>query len=383
MLVRTQLGEPTFLMNNNRALQEDPDVRFETSSERWYDGAWMISPMSTPPSIGFDSDRYLRAQARAIRKFIGTSRDKLYIEFGGKIIHDKHSARILPGYREDAKFELIRKLCRNGEAIFVVSARDIAKGRIRGDFGITYDQETLRVLREFKRRGLAVRYVAISLLRRGERVPPVISRFAAQLHRRGIATYRFSEIKDYPSNRVDVHAFRANPFIPVRKKLVMIISPGGGSGKFGVCLNQLYYELSSGRSPRYLKFETFPVHDLPIDHPVNVAYMAASADFYDVVMRDRRHAKHATSYERDLQNYEVLRKLARTFPVAGKHLRKLTSATSMGINLLSRGIVDDEVVQREAAAEVARRLIRYKFEVRRHQEDPQVLARVRNVLRLL
>ena len=161
-----------------------------------------------------------------------------------------------------------------------------------------------------------------------------------------------------------------------------VISPGGGSGKFGVCLNQLYHEMSKGVVPYYLKFETFPVHDLPVKHPLNLAYMAASADFYDIVMKDTR-CKKATSYNRDVENYELLHLLAKKFPDQGKYLRKISSATSMGANMISKGIIDDEIVQREAAAEIARRLIRYKFEVARGEERRKVLVRTRDILRML
>lgn len=174
----------------------------------------------------------------------------------------------------------------------------------------------------------------------------------------------------------------ASPFIKIDKKIIAIISPGGGSGKFGICLTQLFHEMKAGVTPAYLKFETFPVHDLPIDHPLNLAYMAASADFYDLVMKDKR-CKGATSYNRDIENYELLHLLAEFFPDKGKNLSKLSSATNMGINKLTTGIIDDEIVQKEAAAEIARRLVRYKFEVEAGKEDRKVLTQVRNILKML
>lgn len=309
-------------------------------------------------------------------------RGKLYIEFGGKLIQDKHSARVLPGYDEDAKFKLARQLCAHGEAIFVVSSRDIARGRVRGDFGTRYDKEALRTLDELATRGLRVRFVAISMLQRNIPVPRRIIHLESQLKKRGISPFRFYEIIAYVPKKEIVYELAENPFIKIRSKLVLIISPGGGSGKFGICLNQLYHEMARGNAPSYLKFETFPVHDLPITHTLNLAYMAASADFYDIVMRDKRHGK-ATSYKRDIDNYELLRTVARTFGKEGRYLRTLTSATHMGANMLSRGIIDDEVIQKEAAAEIARRLVRYKFEVQEKKEDPRVLERVRTILAML
>lgn len=333
-------------------------------------------------SIGFDTDRYIKYQSGVIEKVLKRSTDKLYIEFGGKLIQDKHSARALPGYREDTKFELIKRLCRHGEAIFVVSARDIVRGRVRGDFGTTYDRETIRTLRELRRLGLRVKHVAITLLELGQNIDPKIIAMEKVLHKNGILTYHFFAAQSYLPTAQLFSDLEANPFVRTKKKLVLIISPGGGSGKFGVCLNQLYYEMKQGVAPRYYKFETFPVHDLPIKHPINLAYMAASADFYDVVMRDKRHGK-ASSYNRDLANYELLRTIANRFHREGRHLRRLTSATNMGMNMLSRGIVDDELIQKEAAAEIARRLVRYKFEVARGQEDKKVLDRVRTILAML
>ncbi len=330
----------------------------------------------------FDTDRYLKFQVKKIRSIIQRSRDKLYIEFGGKIIQDRHAARVLPGYREDAKLELIRTLCASGEIIFVVSAKDVLRGRIRGDFKTLYDQETLRTLAEFRTRGLIIRHVVVSLLSLGEEIPEKIRRFSRKLQRLGFATHNSYALHEYPSRAFKINDLENSPFISVKKKVVAIVSPGGGSGKFGVCLSQLYHEMQRGIAPYYLKFETFPVHDLPLDHPVNLAFMAASADFYDVVMRDHRHGK-ATSYNRDLENYELLNRLAKEFPREGVHLRRLSSATDMGINMLSKGMVDDETIQKEAAAEITRRLVRYKFEVAAGKESPQVLRRIRKILRIL
>ena len=333
-------------------------------------------------NIGFDTAKYLKYQLSAIKKTLGKFHDKLYIEFGGKLLQDKHSARVLPGYHEDAKLELLKSFHKKGESIFVVSSRDIIRGRIRGDFDTRYDDETLRSIKELKEHGLTIRHVAISLLEPGKPISHSIKSFEKKLRKKGIETHRFFEIKSYKAQASLMGELETNPFIEIKKNVVFILSPGGGSGKFGICLNQLYHEMKRGISPRYLKFETFPVHNLPIDHPVNLAYMAASADFYDLVMKDKRHG-HATSYKRDLENYELLHMLARHFDTYGRYLRELTSATHMGINMISKGIVNDEIIQKEAAAEIARRLIRYKFEVQEGKESKKTLMRVRNILKLL
>ncbi|MFA6322189.1 MAG: DUF1846 domain-containing protein [Candidatus Buchananbacteria bacterium] len=338
--------------------------------------------MSTLKNVGFNTDKYLRLQSKKINDIIKKSKTKLYIEFGGKIVDDKHSARVLPGYREDTKVDLLKKVCRHGEIIFVVSAKDIIKGRIRGDHKITYDKETIRLIKEFRRRGIKIKHVAISLIQDPKNIPPSIKKFTKKLKLLNLKVYYFLANTNYPQKTVNFSEFKNNPFIKSRKKIIAIVSPGGGSGKFGICLSQLYHEILSGITPDYLKFETFPVYDLAIDHPLNLAFMSASADFYDICMRDCRHGK-ATSYNRDLENYELLNLLAKQFPVGGKNLAKLTSATNMGINMVSRAITNDELVQKEAAAEIARRIIRYKFEIAQGQEDEKVLERARNIIKML
>lgn len=331
---------------------------------------------------GFDTGIYIKAQIKEIEGMIHKESAKLYIVFGGKIIQDRHSARVLPGYKEDTKLEILKKICTEGEVVFVVSARDILRDRIRGDFKTTYFEETLRSLDEFQKRGLTIKHVVISLLEKERIVPKKILLLEKELHKIGIMTYRFFVLSDYSRKGIDIHELETNPFIRIDKKIIAIVSPGGGSGKFEVCLNQLYHEMSNGISPHYVKFETFPVHNLPIKHPLNLAYMAASADFYDVVMRDKRHGK-AVSYNRDRVNYELLHLLVKKFPLQGKYLKSISSATNMGANMLTKGIVDDEIIQKEAAAEIARRLIRYRFEVKAGKEDKKVLERVRTILKML
>jgi uncharacterized protein (UPF0371 family) len=340
------------------------------------------SPNKNMPELGFDTKIYLREQIKKIKSMIQKNHTKLYIEFGGKIIQDKHSARVLPGYEEDVKLEILKKICRDGEAIFVVSSRDILRNRVRGDFKTDYFQETIRNIQQFKNRGLNIKYVVISLLDKNKPVPVKIKLLEKKLKPLGITTYYFFSINNYTKCAIKIDELTINPFININKKIIAIISPGGGSGKFGVCLNQLYHEMRNEVSPHYLKFETFPIHNLPLEHPLNLAYMAASADFHDIVMRDKRHGK-ATSYNRDIENYELLNILAKKFPTQGKNLKNISSATNMGANMITKGIINDEIVQKEAAAEIARRLIRYKFEVAAGKENKKVLNRVRTILKML
>ena len=331
--------------------------------------------------IGFDNKLYLGEQVKKMKALVSGDYTKVYIEFGEKIIQDKHASRVLPGYDEDIKLEILKRVYHKGEVIFVVSSRDILRGRICGNFKTTYFEETFRTISELNKRGLVIKHVAISLLNKSNPVPKRIKLLKSKLKQLGIETHLFFSIKNYPK-KIKVDELATNPFIKTNKRIVVIISPGGGSGKFGICLNQLYHEMSKNAVPYYLKFETFPIHDLPIEHPINLAYMAATADLGDIVARDKRH-KGATSYNRDMENYELLHLLARKFPAQGKYLRKISSATSMGINVVSKGITNDEVVQKAAAAEIARRLIRYKFEVAAGKETKRVLTRTRKILRML
>lgn len=333
-------------------------------------------------NIGFNTDKYIKYQSLKINNFLKKSEDKLYIEFGGKLIQDKHSARVLPGYRENTKFELLKNLCQNGEVIFVVSSKDILRNRIRGDFGITYDDETIRTIKELKKKGLKIKHLVISMLSAKKIIPKKIQIFEKKLQKQKINVYRFFKIKFYHTKKINFKDLNINQFININNKLILIISPGGGSGKFGICLNQLYHEMINRNSPRYLKFETFPVYNLPINHPLNLAYMAASADFYDIILRDKRDGK-ASSYNRDIENYELLRILSKKFKKYNKHLSKISSATNMGVNMLSKGIIDDKIIQKESAAEIARRLIRYKFEVQEGKENIKTLKRVKEILSML
>lgn len=336
--------------------------------------------MQHSQSPAFSTTRYLRAQAEAIHQRLDHAGERLYLEFGGKVLNDRHAARVLPGYDEDAKLQLLRLLRRQAEFIFVISAHDITRRRIRGDFKITYDQESLRVLKALADRGIAVRHVALTMV--PTPVPPVLQRFVRRLQRRGFVVHQLPRLDLYPRASFRLANLAHVPFIPVRRRIAVILSPGGGSGKFGVCLSQLYHELARGTLVNYLKFETFPVYDLPVTHPINLAYMAASADFYDLVMRDRRK-RSATSYNRDQQNFELLYRLARAYPGSGRLLRRIRSATGMGANRLSRGFVDAEEIERAAAAEIARRVVRYRYEVAAGHEQPHVLARARRILRML
>ena len=334
-------------------------------------------------NTAFNSDYYLKLQVKAIRDRVKTNRAKrVYIEFGGKIFDDLHASRVLPGYFPDMKFRIIKKLFKDSEIIFVVSAKDIIRKRIRGDHKITYDIESLRLLNSMQKQGVLIKNVVITRMPANKLAPKKIKNFAKILKKNGRNVFFLKEGADYINPEKDWSLYNTNSFVSTKKKYVIILSPGGGSGKFGVCVNQLYHEMKKGVTPFYIKFETFPVHNLSIVHPVNLAYMAASADFYDLVMKDPRK-RNASSYNRDVENYELLHTLARHFKKYGSLIKNITSATNMGVNVVSESINNWEDIEKEAAAEVGRRLIRHKYEVQNGQQKMKVLVRIRKIISLL
>jgi len=333
-------------------------------------------------TIGFDTDRYIAAQLKDMRTLLRSPSDRLYIEVGGKLIQDRHSARVLPGYREDARFEILKALNRISDVVLVVSAKDVLRGRIRGDFNISYDKETLRTIDELRKRGLPINHVAISLLSKGDEDLKEIKAFERLLKKTGVVSYHFFASKNYEHAESLLEDLEQNPFVSVFRKLVFVVSPGGGSGKFGICLSQLYHEMKRGHTPRYVTFGGFPMYDLPRSHPLNLAYMAALADFGDSLREDPL-SPGSILPERELINFNLLRQLSKAFGKEGKYLRAIRSATDMCVSVLSKGIVNEETVAREAAAEIARRLMRYKFEVAKGKEDEATLLRVKEILMML
>ena len=334
-------------------------------------------------NTAFDSNLYLKLQVKAIKDRVKTNHaKKVYIEFGGKIFDDLHASRVLPGYFPDMTLRIIKKLFKNSEIIFVVSAKDILRNRIRGDYKITYDIESLRLLNNMQKQGVLTKNIVITRIPTEKPLPREIKNFQRILKKNGKNVFFLKESSDHINPKKDWSSCESGNFVPTKRKWVIILSPGGGSGKFGVCINQLYHEMKRGITPFYIKFETFPVHDLPVTHPINLAYMAASADFYDLVMKDPRK-QNASSYNRDVENYELLHSIARHFKKHGFLLKNITSATNMGVNVISKSINNWEDVEKEAAAEIGRRLIRHKYEVQNGQEKIEVLERVKKIVTLL
>lgn len=307
--------------------------------------------------VGFDAEKYLREQSKFILERIENGdADRLYLEFGGKLVHDKHAMRVLPGYDENAKIKLLKQMKDQTEIIICIYAGDITTSKTRHDFGITYDLEVMRLIDIFRKHNLKINSVVVT---RYEDAPSV-NMFIDKLERRGIKTYKHKFTKGYPTDVdtiVSDEGYGANPYIEVTKPVVVVTGPGGGSGKLATSLSQLYHDFKRGTKARYAKFETFPIWNLPLKHPVNIAYEAATADLRDVNMLDSFHleayGESAVNYNRDME----------VFPVVKRIIEKITgtteyqSPTDMGVNRVGFAIIDDEVCREAAYQEIIRRYL--------------------------
>ena len=304
--------------------------------------------------IAFDNDKYIRIQSEHIRERIAQFGNKLYLELGGKLFDDLHASRVLPGFLPDSKLRMLTQLQDSLEIIIVISALDIERNKVRQDLGITYDEDVLRLREEFIQRGFLVSAVVITHYT-GQRSA---DDYRLRLERAGIRVYYHYTIDGYPHN-VDLIAsdegFGHNDFVETTRPLVVVTAPGPGSGKMAVCLSQLYNEQKRGREAGYAKFETFPVWNLPLKHPLNVAYEAATADLQDVNMIDPFHleayGKTAVNYNRDIEIYPVLDALFTS--IYGQSPYK--SPTDMGVNMVGFCISDDEAVREASKQEIIRR----------------------------
>ena len=308
--------------------------------------------------IGFDAEKYIEEQTRYIKERINKKGyDRLYLEFGGKLVHDKHAMRVLPGFDENAKIKLLQKLKDQAEIILCIYAGDITTNKTRQDFGITYDLEVLRLIDTFRKYDLPINSVVVTRYED----QPAVNMFINKLERRGIKTYKHSYTKGYPTDVetiVSEEGYGNNPRIDVTKPLVVVTGPGGGSGKLATCLSQLYHDYRIGQKVRYAKFETFPIWNLPLKHPVNVAYEAATADLKDVNMIDSFHleayGKTAINYNRDLEVFPVVRRIIEKITGEESEYR---SPTDMGVNRVGFSITDDAVVRKAAGMEIIRRYL--------------------------
>ena len=302
---------------------------------------------------GFDNEKYVKIQSKKIKERFKMF-DKLYLEVGGKLFCDNHAARVLPGFKTDAKINMFLELKKNLEIIFCINASDIEKNKIRSEFGITYDMEMLNIINNAISLGFSVNSVVITLYNN----QPSVDKFIKRLERQNIKTYLHTFTKGYPTDIdtiVSEEGYGANPYIETTKKLILVNAPGPGSGKLATCLSQLYHEHKRGVNAGYAKFETFPVWNLPLKHPVNIAYEAATADLNDINMIDPFHLEKyqetAVNYNRDVE----------TFPILKTILHKITgqdiyySPTDMGVNMVGFCIKNDKVVEEAAKKEIVRR----------------------------
>lgn len=324
---------------------------------------------------GFDSKKYLEEQSRYILERV-QNYDKLYLEFGGKLLFDMHAKRVLPGFDENAKIKLLQKLKEQVEVIICVYSGDIERNKIRGDFGITYDMDVLRLIDDLRSHELCVNSVVIT---RYEDKPST-NIFMNKLSRRGIKVYMHQATKGYPTDVdtiVSSEGYGQNPYIDTTKPLVVVTAPGPGSGKLATCLSQLYYENKKGRKVGYSKFETFPVWNLPLKHPVNIAYEAATADLNDKNMLDPYHldayGEVSVNYNRDVEAFPVLRRIIEKITGEDSIYK---SPTDMGVNRVGFGIFDDAVVQEAAKQEVIRRYFKTRCEYKKGRADTDTLERV-------
>lgn len=304
--------------------------------------------------IGFDNEKYLKIQSEHIKKRIEQFGDKLYLEFGGKLVDDNHASRVLPGFHPDSKLRMLMQLSDCAEVVLVISAIDIEKNKVRGDLGITYDEDVLRLRSEFEKVGLHVCTVVITHFN-GQ---ASATAYRSRLERLGIKVCYHYTIDGYPNNVALIDSedgFGKNDYVETTRPLVIVTAPGPGSGKMAVCLSQLYHEHKRGVKAGYAKFETFPVWNLPLKHPVNIAYEAATADLNDVNMIDPFHleayGKIAVNYNRDIEIFPVLNALFEG--IYGENPYK--SPTDMGVNMIGFCMSDEDVCCNAARDEIIRR----------------------------
>ncbi|MEE1188143.1 MAG: DUF1846 family protein, partial [Acutalibacteraceae bacterium] len=325
--------------------------------------------------IGFDNDKYLKLQSSHIKERIESTGGKLYLEFGGKIFDDYHAMRVLPGFEADSKLRMLAQLKDDAEVVMVINAGDIEKNKKRGDLGITYDMDALRLIDAYRSYGLNVSSV-------------VLTRFAGQdkavayqkrLESLGIKVYRHYPIAGYPSNVpliLSDEGYGKNEYIETKKSLVVVTAPGPGSGKMAVCLSQLYQEHQRGVDAGYAKFETFPIWNIPLKHPVNLAYEAATADLNDVNMIDPFHleayGETAVNYNRDVEIFPVLNGIYKR--IYGESPYK--SPTDMGVNMAGYCIYDDDAVCEASKQEIIRRYYTAMADERRGNGSEEAVEKI-------
>ncbi|HZK00769.1 MAG TPA: DUF1846 domain-containing protein [Tissierellaceae bacterium] len=329
--------------------------------------------------IGFDYDKYLVEQSKFILERVNNY-DKLYLEFGGKLLFDFHAKRVLPGFQENGKVELLTKFREKVELVICVYAGDIERNKIRGDFGITYDLDALRLIDDLRSYDLQVNSVVIT---RYNDLPST-NLFVNRLERRGIKVYKHMHTKGYPidvDTIVSDEGYGQNPYIETTKPIVVVTGPGPGSGKLATCLSQLYHEYKRGRQAGYSKFETFPVWNIPLKHPLNIAYEAATVDLKDANVIDSFHFdaynEIAVNYNRDVESFPVLKRIIEK--ITGEE-SVYKSPTDMGVNRIGFLISDDEVVREASEQEIIRRYFNTGCQYKKGYLDLEIYQRSKLIM---
>ena len=329
--------------------------------------------------ICFDSKKYISLQRKEIKKRLKKFDNKLYMEFGGKLFDDYHASRVLPGFDPNVQIKLLDSFKDECEIIMVISANDIQNDKIRADFGITYEVEVLRLIKVFRERGLVVSGIVISLFNNQQSAID----FKNKLEGMGEKVYIHYYTKGYPTDIkmvVSEEGYGRNDYIKTTRPLVVVTAPGPGSGKLATCLSQLYHEHKRGLKAGFAKFEKFPVWNLPLKHPINMAYEAATADLNDVNLLDsyhfEAHGEIAVSYNRDMEAFPVLKKILEK--IAGKSVYK--SPTDMGINSIASCITDEKLAQEAACQEVIRRYLRSKVDLKQGKTSKEAVQRIKLIM---
>lgn len=325
--------------------------------------------------IGFDNDKYISLQAEHIRNRINQFGGKLYLEFGGKLFDDFHASRVLPGFEPDSKIRMLKQLIDDVEIIVAINANDIEKSKVRGDLGITYDEDVLRLLDIFRSMGFATAGVVIT---RYENQPSALA-FRHRLENLGIKSYLHYPIEGYPydtSRIVSEEGYGHNEFVETSHSLVVVTGPGPGSGKMATCLSQLYHEHERGIEAGYAKYETFPIWNLPLKHPVNIAYEAATVDLNDANTIDPFHleayGETTVNYNRDVEIFPVLKAMMERILGTSPY----QSPTDMGVNMAGKAIIDDDAVRDAAKMEILRRYFQAAVDARRSGAGNEYVERL-------
>ena len=333
--------------------------------------------------VAFDNEKYLKEQTQAILERVNKFGNKLYLEFGGKLIFDYHASRVLPGFDPNVKMRLLRKLKDKADILLCIYAGDIERRKVRADFGITYDVDALKLIDDLRDWGIDILAVVITRFDN----QPAVKIFKNKLERRNIKVYTHRFTKGYPRDIdliVSDEGYGANEYIETKNPLVIVTGPGPGSGKLATCLSQLYHDYRKGKKSGYAKFETFPIWNLPLKHPVNLAYEAATADLGDFNLVDPHHLKAydktAINYNRDVEVFPILKRILEEI-TGSDSLYK--SPTDMGVNRAGFGITDDKAVREAAKQEIIRRFFRYSCEYLLGLVDKETIGRIEKLMKEL